>query len=147
MKHTQKEHTSSLLFEQQRTLIEELAQKHGILKRRRQIRSIGELLFMLQLVALADTCLRTAAELFSGLFRPIRDSSLYERLCSLQPLLRELLLTLSENSQVSPESDLFVRRLDRQSPWREEFNMANALAFSPRQDAFLFCRLDDRKSG
>ncbi len=98
MKHTQKEHTSSLLFEQQRTLIEELAQKHGILKRRRQIRSIGELLFMLQLVALADTCLRTAAELFSGLFRPIRDSSLYERLCSLQPLLRELLLTLSENS-------------------------------------------------
>ncbi len=125
MKHTQKEHTSSLLFEQQRTLIEELAQKHGILKRRRQIRSIGELLFMLQLVALADTCLRTAAELFSGLFRPIRDSSLYERLCSLQPLLRELLLTLSENSLKLAQNSIFlfdgsiVNRLgEKSSTWR-----------------------------
>lgn len=42
---------------------------------------------------------------------------------------------------------LFVRRLRRQPPRREEFNMANALAFSPRQDAILFRRLDHRESG
>lgn len=125
MKHTQKEHILSPLFEQQRELLEELAQKHGILKRRRQIRCLDELLFMLQLVALANTCLRTAAELFSGLFRPIRDSSLYERLCSLQPLLRELLHTLSENSLKLAQNSIFlfdgsiVNRLgEKSSTWR-----------------------------
>ena len=125
MKHAPSKHISSPLFEQQRELIEELAKKHGILKRRRQIRSMSELLFALQLVALTKTPLRTVAELFSGLFRQIRDSSLFDRLCSLQPLLRELLLTLSENSLKMAQKSIFlfdgsiVNRLgEKSSTWR-----------------------------
>lgn len=125
MKHVQNKHISSPLFEQQHELIEELAQKHGILKRKRQIRSMSELLFVLQLVAVAKTSLRTAAEVFSGVFRPIRDSSLFERLCSLQPLLRELLLTLSENSLKLAQDSVFLfdgsilnRLGEKGSTWR-----------------------------
>ncbi len=114
MKHTQKEHTSSLLFEQQRTLIEELAQKHGILKRRRQIRSIGAF-FMLQLVALADTCLRTAAELFSGLFRPIRDSSFTRRSSAFAYSVRELSLAQIRSFCSTARSSI---ALAKSSTWR-----------------------------
>lgn len=125
MKHVQDKDIASPLFEQHREKIVELAQKHGTLKRKRQIRSLGELFFLLQLVSLANISLRTAAEFFSGIFRPIRDTSVCTRICSLQPILRELMLEMSENSLKLAQNSVFLfdgsivnRQGEKSSTWR-----------------------------
>jgi len=125
MKHVHTQDTLSPLFEQHREQIEELAQKHGVLKRKRQVRSLPELFFLLEIVALTRTCLRTAAELFSGIYRQLRDISAYERICSLHPLLQELFLQMSETSLKLASNSIFlldgsiVNRLgEKGSTWR-----------------------------